>query len=201
MFILGLTGASGSGKSRLAELLARRGAAILDADKIYHEIVSHPSRCVDELAAEFGKSVLTCDGALNRAALAPLVFCGGELQKSRLAKLNEITHRHVRGEFVQKIEEHRKKGSRFLVLDVPLLFEAGMDSLCHTTVAVLADREVRLARIMKRDGIDRARAEARIDAQPQDDFYRTRSTFTVHNSGDESALEAEADRLLSICNL
>lgn len=196
MFVLGLTGGSGSGKSLLARLLAERGAAVLDADAVYHGITDHPSRCVEELAAAFGSSVLTPEGALDRAKLAPAVFCGGELQRSRLLRLNEITHRYVRAEFERLMHEHREMGCEFLVLDVPLLFEAGMDVLCDATLAVLASREVRIARITERDGIDRIRAEARIDAQPTDGFYTARASVTVRNDGDKAALEAEAERLL-----
>lgn len=195
MFVLGLTGGSGSGKSRFATLLAQNGATVLDADAIYHSITDTPSRCTEELAAAFGADVLAENGALNRPALASVVFSGQD-RDEKLATLNAITHRYVREEFDRLIAEHREKGSSFLVLDVPLLFEAHMDVLCDATVAVLADREVRLARITARDGIDRTRAEARINAQPSDEFYRTRAGFTVFNNGDETALQKEAETLL-----
>lgn len=196
VFVLGLTGGSGSGKSCLANLLAERGATVLDADAVYHSITDNPSRCVDELASAFGSAVLTPDGALDRAKLALTVFCGGEMQEARLARLNRITHRYVREEFDRLIAQNRKNGTAFLVLDVPLLFEAKMDLLCDATVAVLADRETRIARITARDNIDRTRAEARINAQPSDSFYIAHASITVHNDGEEASLAKEADALL-----
>ena len=195
MFVLGLTGGSGSGKSRLAAIFVQNGATVLDADAIYHAITDSPSRCTEELATAFGADILTPIGALNRPALAALVF-SGENRDEKLAALNAITHRYVREEFDRLIAMHRENGTSFLVLDVPLLFEANMDTLCDATVAVLADREVRLARITARDGIDRSKAEARINAQPTDEFYRTHASAVICNNRDEAALSEEAARLL-----
>jgi len=83
--------------------------------------------------------------------------------------------------------------SKLIVLDVPLLFESGIDQLCDLTLAVLADREGSLARIMKRDGIDRPRAEARLNSQPHDDFYRARADLLLHNTGTLAQFEEKVD--------
>ena len=79
-----------------------------------------------------------------------------------------------------------------VVLDVPILFDSGIDRLCDLTVGVLLPREISLARIMRRDSIDESRARARLDSQPGDDYYAARCDVLLHNTGDQSAFEAQA---------
>ena len=94
MFIIGITGPSGSGKGVVSEYLAAKGAKIIDADCVYHDLITSPSPCIDELVANFGKGILTDNGAIDRKKLAPLVF--GESNKEKLLLLNKITHKYVR---------------------------------------------------------------------------------------------------------
>ena len=97
-----------------------------------------------------------------------------------LADLNAITHGRVKAYMDRAIRETDR---RLVVLDVPLLFESGIDRLCDLTLGLLADREGSLRRIMARDGIDRERAERRLDAQPADGFYRARCDVLLENRG------------------
>lgn len=195
MLIIGITGGSGCGKSAFARYLATSPAAILDADRIYHELTEAPSPCTEALAAEFGDEVLNADGSLCRKALAPLVFGNTPAHTERLERLNEITHRFVRAVFEERIEELRASGCSAVVLDVPLLFEAGMEYLCDHVVAVIADVSARLTRIMERDGLDEAGAHHRLAAQPPDTFYTDRADFVIYNDGNLDNLRAEAEGL------
>lgn len=195
MLTIGITGGSGCGKSAFAKFLATPPVAILDADRIYHELTEAPSQCTEALAAEFGNEILNPDTSLCRKALAPLVFGNTPAHAERLDRLNEITHRFVRAVFEERIEELRASGCPAVVLDVPLLFEAGMEYLCDYVVAVIADVSARLSRIMERDGLDDAGARRRLAAQPPDTFYTDRADFVIYNDGNLDNLRTEAEGL------
>lgn len=191
MLRIGLTGGSGSGKSTAARIFASCGAKIVDADAVYHSLVSAPSACVSELASVFGKDILSPNGGLDRKKLAGIVFADSPEAKASLARLNEITHRYVRLECERLIDSYEQSGEAMVVLDVPLLFESGFDRICDVTVAVLAPRPARLARIMARDGIDETAAAARLASQPNDDFYRERAQFLLNNDGEIEELRLQ----------
>ncbi len=196
MKIIGLTGGSGCGKGVFAAILARRGIPSLDTDKVYHSLTDHDTPCVRELRQAFGDEIIAADGALSRKRLAEIVFFRDEKRAERQALLNRITHKYVKAECLQWLEKELLAGRRAVVLDVPLLFEAGLDEICDMTVAILAMRETRILRIMKRDGLSREAAEARIDAQPEDGYYITRADHCYYNDGTRSDLEAAAERIL-----
>lgn len=178
--ILGLTGPSGAGKSLVAKHLRdAHGFAWIDTDAVYHELTSSPSPCLDELQEAFGTGIIK-DGALNRPALAAIVFAGGAQDK--LLLLNAITHKHVIAESAKRIEAAKERGARGAILDAPLLFEAGADALCTHTCAVLADRAVRKARITARDNLSEDAADKRLDAQKPDAFYAERADFVFENN-------------------
>ncbi len=182
--IIGVTGRSGSGKSLLSQQLEATGAQVLDADKIYAELLKLDCPMTRMLNHHFPG--VWKDGVLDRKKLADIVFH----DEAALMTLNLITHSQVRAQ-MHYITAH--SDARLIVLDVPLLFESGIDRLCDTTLAVLADREGSLARIMKRDGIDRRRAEARLNNQPDDDFYRARADLLLHNTGSLAEFEEKID--------
>ena len=93
MTVIGLTGPSGSGKGKIAEILSEFGVRHIDADAVYHNILIPPSECLDELVEEFGYSILNAGGRLDRRALASVVF--GESNRDKLERLNKITHKYV----------------------------------------------------------------------------------------------------------
>ena len=182
--IIGVTGRSGSGKSLLSQRLAAMGAQVLDADKVYAELLKQDCPMTRMLDHHFPG--VWKDGVLDRKKLADRVFSDPEALKT----LNFITHSQVKAQMHVTVAH---SDSRLIVLDVPLLFESGIDQLCDLTLAVLADREGSLARIMKRDNIDRARAEARLNSQPDDDFYRARADLLLENKDDLAAFQAKID--------
>ena len=191
--ILGLTGPSGAGKGVLAQRLHdAHGFVWIDTDAVYHDLTSAPSPCLDELQSAFGTGIIK-QGALDRPALASIVFAKDA--KDKLELLNCITHKHVMEKSRRQIDAARQSGARGAVLDAPLLFEAGADALCTHTAAVLADRAVRLHRIITRDGLTEQAAQKRLDAQKSDDFYRQRADFVIYNNGTAQELYASADAL------
>lgn len=179
MLTVGLTGPSGAGKSVVGSLFAECGIPVLDADRIYHDLLIPPSACLDEIAAHFGKEILAGDGTLDRAKLGKIVFSDADA----LAALNAVAHRHVMREMRRQAEGYRLAGKPAVVYDAPQLFEAGADRDCDVVVSVLAAPEIRIARMMARDGITRERAIARMAAQKSDDFFRAHSDYVLENDG------------------
>ncbi|MBE6675992.1 MAG: dephospho-CoA kinase [Ruminococcaceae bacterium] len=191
--ILGLTGPSGAGKSVVAQRLRdAHGFTWIDTDAVYHDLTSTPSPCLDELRAAFGDGVIK-DGALHRPTLAAIVFAPDAGDKLEL--LNRITHKHVLAVTAQRIEDARQNGARGAIIDAPLLFESGADATCTHTLAVIADKETRLARIMARDNLSQEAAQKRLDAQKPDAYYCEKADFIIENNGDLQAMRGYADAL------
>jgi dephospho-CoA kinase len=195
LFVIGLTGPSGAGKSTVAAILASYGFPIIDADAVYHELLIPPSPCLDALTEAFTTDILHPDGTLNRPALARIVFDDSKSAEERRAFLNRITHRFVIEETHRRLTAYRASGLRCAVIDAPLLLEASMDADCDFTIAVLADRNIRLQRLRSRDNRSEQALLARIHAQPDDEFYRSRVNTVVYNNGDVTALQQEITRL------
>ena len=119
--IIGLTGPSGSGKSTIATHFADLGIPVIDADRVYHELLLPPSACLDAIAAAFSTAVLTADGHLNRPALAALVFEDSDAGRERLSQLNRITHRFVIERTNELLAQYREQHLAAAVIDAPLL--------------------------------------------------------------------------------
>ena len=189
MKIIGLTGPSGAGKSTVAGFFAAYGIPTIDADRVYHDILSAGGPCTDELTAAFGRDILNESGLVDRKKLGAAVF-GRADTPTRLQTLNAITHQYVMAQVDEETEALRRRGVRAVLFDAPQLFEAGADRKCDLVIGVLADKTHRLRRIMRRDGIDEAAALARLDAQKPDDFYRARCQLILENNGDERVVAA-----------
>lgn len=196
MLIVGLTGPSGAGKGVVASLLAGYGIPSIDTDKVYHDLLVPPSACLDELTARFGAEILSLDGTLNRGALAALVFSPGHGED--LADLNAIAHRHILNQTRQLLAVHKAEGAVAVLVDAPQLFESGFDRECGFILSVLAPYELRLARIMERDGLSEERARARLDASHSDEFFRDRSDAVIVNGESVDSMASEVRRLLAL---
>ncbi len=193
MLIIGLSGPSGAGKGYVASLLARYGVPSIDTDAVYHDLLIPPSPCLDELTARFGRAILDTNGHLDRAALAALVFAPGH--EVDLAELNTITHRHILREVRRLLDAYRATDTAAVLVDAPQLFESGFDRECDRVLSVLAPHDVRLSRILQRDGLTLDRAAARLAAQKPDAFFRERSDAILINDGTRP-LDGEVRRLL-----
>ena len=193
MLVIGLTGPSGAGKGAVSQLFASHGIPVIDADAVYHKLLIPPSACLCELVNVFGSQILATDGTLDRKVLGEIVFS----DKAQLARLNEITHRYVMATIREHIEAYRMQGKRAVILDAPQLFEAGADRDCNRIVSVIADRDIRIERILQRDGITKEAAMRRIDSQKSDSFFREHSHYLIENNGDLSALILSVQKILS----
>ena len=176
--VIGLTGQTGAGKSTVGESLLRRGMAWVDADAIAHDVADNEKVCLADLALEFTIDILNVDGTLNRKKLADIVFH----DKSKLRRLNEIIFPYIIRAIEAELVRLQEEGHRYIVLDAPTLFESGCDRYCDVIISVVADEQLRLQRIMSRDGLTYAEAEARIQAQHRESYYVRRSDFVIENN-------------------
>jgi len=192
MFVIGLTGPSGAGKGEVARIFSAYGLPIIDADDVYHRLLLPPSSCLKELTLEFGGDILTSSGELDRRKLGEIVFSN----PTALQRLNSIAHRYVMEDIHRRLEQLRRIGTRAAVLDAPQLFEAGAHRECGTVVAVLAEKRLRVERIMMRDGIDAESAYRRINAQKSDDYFRAHSDYVIENNGSAEHLQPIVHKIL-----
>ena len=181
MIKIGICGSSGSGKGYVCKLFSTYGYKWIDTDRVYRDLATPRSQCVSELKEYFGESILNSDGSLNRRELSKCVF-EGEGSKEKLKQLNKISHYHIRKETERIIKECEKNGYHGALIDAPVLFESGFDSLCDITVCVTAPSELKLERIMMRDGISLEKALARINSQLTDNELREKCDYEIDNS-------------------
>ena len=193
MLVIGLTGPTGAGKSRVAELFSAFGLPILNADDVYHALLIPPSPCLEELTDRFGREILTEAGTLDRKTLGKIVFSNPE----ELAALNAISHHYVMAEIRRKLDQLRRAEAIAAIIDAPQLFEAGADRDCNVIVSVLADRELRINRIMNRDRISSEEAIQRIAAQKSDTFFRAHSDYVIENNESPERLLASVRKILT----
>ena len=191
--VIGLTGPTGAGKSVIADAWRQAGVPIIDADKVARDIVEPDSACLTKLTEVFTTAILRADGTLDRKELARRAFANEKATQT----LNSITHPAIMAAIKQKLEDLEDNGYPFAVLDAPLLFEAGADALCQRIVAVTAPAELRLARIMERDGLDKDTALMRMSAQPDDAFYARDGVTVLSNRFTPQVLIEKAALILS----
>jgi dephospho-CoA kinase len=191
MKLVGLGGGIGSGKSSVSQLLALRGAVIVDADLIARQVVEPGTPALIALGDHFGSEILLPDGSLNRKALATIAFS----EPTQLAALNAITHPAIAEEIDRQINVHHRS-DRVVVLDAALLFDRARPGLAGSMV-VDVDPEVAVARLVAFRGFDEADARRRIAAQISREDRRALADVVIDNSGTPDELAGEVDRLWS----
>jgi len=189
MLILGLTGSFGSGKSTAAAIMEEMGAVVVDADRLAREAVEPGREAHGEIVEMFGANALDSDGKIDRAELARLVFTDPLKRKA----LEAIVHPRVRIEMRRRIEE--AEAGDVVALDVPLLFENGLDAECDKTCVVAIGEAERIERLARR-GVDEDEVGRRLAAQmPQDEKAR-RADYVIDNSSDLEAFRLQIGRLM-----
>ena len=191
MKVIGLTGGIASGKSTVSRYLREKGAAILDADAIAHALAEPGGSLYLAYHQHFGAAVLQEDGQLNRAAIGKIVFS----QPEERAWIDRSAHPLIQAEIKRQLAEKKRQDVPLIVLDVPLLFEAGWDKMTEENCLVDVSEAVQLARLMQRDGYDEQAARARIAAQMPLAEKRRRADRLIDNNGDLPATLRQVDRL------
>lgn len=165
MTILGITGGSGGGKTSALRALQSLGALVIDCDKLYHELLLQSAEMIGEINARF-QGVVT-DGTLDRKALGKIVFSDG----AALSELNDITHKFVKAEVSHRLTQWEDGGGTLAAIDAIALIESDLGALCDIVVGVTAPVDIRIGRIMARDGLSEDYARMRINAQKPDSFF------------------------------
>jgi dephospho-CoA kinase len=191
--VVGLTGGIATGKTTFAGALRARGVPVVDADALARAAVAPGAPALGEIVRVFGPAVLTPDGALDRKALAAIVFADAQARR----RLEAITHPAVRRAMAEETARLAAAGEALAFYDTPLLYEVGLERVLDSVAVVWAPRDVQRARLVARDGLSPAEAEARLAAQLPIDEKAARADFVVENVGTPADLGAKADRLLA----
>lgn len=194
MKIIGLTGGTGSGKGFVSERLKARKAYVIDADAVAHEIIEKGRPAYKAIVDYFGSEILDEDGNIFRRKLGNIVFS----DKDKLAFLNSCTHKYINMEIMRIIEEVKPQTNVYsaIIIDAPLLAEAGLVDICDDIWVVYADSEVRVKRIMERDSISEEQARNRIASQRSWEEYKELGAVIIDNSSDDENVERQLDALL-----
>ncbi|MCQ2482345.1 MAG: dephospho-CoA kinase [Clostridia bacterium] len=191
MFILGVTGGIGSGKSTVSSILRERGVLVLDADEISRKVTEADGLAIESIREAFGNRAIGPDNALNRKYMASVVFN----DNTKLDLLSSIIHRYVFEYMNKVIDEERNKGTKAIVLDVPIPVKNGFVSACNRIWVVTCDEEVRIQRLLKR-GMTEDDARRRISVQMTDDEYLAIGNCEIDNSGTLDELETRVQELI-----
>lgn len=176
MTIIGITGPTGAGKTTALNELEKLGGVIIDCDAVYHELLKSDLTLQGELQSRFG--VLTDEnGVFDRKKLGGVVFH----DPAALADLNAIAHRHVVDAVKVILSQAEQEKIPAAAIDAIALFESGLADLCQATVAITAPADIRVERIMAREGISREYAQSRVNAQNPEEFYTSRCQHTLRN--------------------
>lgn len=190
--VIGLTGGIGTGKSTASAYLRKKGFFVIDADQIARQIVEPGQPLLKTLIQTFGAQILKKDGSLDRKALASIVFQDVE----KRALLDRIMHGEILTMIDRQIEQYRKEPCGGILIDAPLLFETGLDKKCDRTWLIMADREIRIARVCARDNMTQEEVGDRIRNQMDDAEKQKRADIIIDNSGSRRELEQKLDEVL-----
>ena len=190
--IIGVTGTSGSGKTTVGSILAKKeNVVVIDADKVAKELNKPETEYMKEIRKTFGDSFFLSDGNLNRAKMAEEIYTNNNSRES----LNALTFKFVVDNILEKIKEIKSE-NKYIVIDAPLLFEAGLQNFCDYSISLISDYETKLERICKRDGISLETAKKRLGIQHDDSYYIEKSDFIIEN-GKNCNLELEVERIMN----
>ena len=190
MYIIGLTGGIGSGKSTVAEMLKEKGAVVLSADQVGHEVYQPGRPAWQAIVDAFGRQVVAADGGIDRKRLGAIVFADPEA----LRRLNAITHPRMKELMREKLAELEARDVSVAALEAALLFDAGWDDLTDEVCATVAPPAVAAQRTAGRSGISVAEALARIRSQMNNEERARRSDVIIETDCDLEETRAQIDR-------
>jgi len=193
LFILGLMGRAGSGKTTVARALERDGARVIEADRVGHEVADRDPAVRDALIAEYGPAVYRPDGTLDRARVAARVFQDAEAR----ARLDRLTHPRIVERIRGEIALLRREGFRgVVVVDAALMMRWGFERECDAVVAVISPEAAQMARLTRARGWSDAEASARLVAQDSNETLAAAADVTLDNHGTLEALALAAREAL-----
>lgn len=173
--IIGITGNSGSGKSEIAKILAKKiNAKIIDADLVVKELSKPGNEYYNKIIELFGKEILE-NNVLNKRKIADIIYTNQDKRE----ELNKLTYKYVVDEIKNRIKRNNKEN---IIIDAPLLFESGLNETCDFTIGVIADISKKIERICLRDNIDKETAKNRLNIQAKDEFYKAKADYIITNN-------------------
>lgn len=188
--IIGLTGQSGSGKSTVSDFLRKENFAVIDADEVSRSVAKNN---------KFLKEVMACypdcvaDSDLDRKKLAGIVFNN----PSELEKYTSLIYPYITFEVFKLIRSYKTSGHKIIILDAPTLFESGLNDICNSIISVVAPFEVKVKRLLERDGIPCEMVYSRINAQNSESFFESRSDYLIVNDSTIEELECKVKSLVN----
>ena len=191
MKVIGLTGGIGSGKSTVSQFLAELGAVIIDADKVGHEAFKPDTELWQEVVAAFGRQILAPEGDIDRGKLGKIVFGSSE----SLARLNRIMHPRMYDMVEARLEEYRRQGVDVVVLEAPLLLEAGWTPLVDEVWVTIAPEATVLKRLQERTELSEPESLARIRSQMSNEERVKHADVIINNDCDFTDLKARVSEL------
>ena len=189
MLTIGLTGGIGSGKSEVADMFRQLGVSVIDADVIAHQVVQPGTDALAEIVDVFGETVLTVDGALDRARLAGIVFDRPELRK----KLETIIHPLVREQIMARKAAHDDEP--YILVVIPLLLESGQGDLVDRVLVTDAAESTRINRVKARDGRSEQQIRSIMQNQADDAQRSAAADDSIDNNGSLDELRQQVDAL------
>jgi dephospho-CoA kinase len=159
--VIGLTGGIASGKSTVSNMLKEMSITVIDADVEARLAVMNGEPAYKEIIAEFGKNILLENGEIDRQKLGSIIFH----QADKRQRLNEIVHPEVRKRMLEQVEKAKKNKEDVIVLDIPLLFESNLTYMVEKTILVYVNSDIQIQRLMERNNLSPADAQARINSQ------------------------------------
>ena len=197
MKVIGLTGGIGSGKSTVAQFLGELGAAVVDLDKVGHDVLEKGRGAYKKVVREFGKDILAADGEIDRAKLGKIVFSDNDA----LRRLNRIVHPAIDKTVAKKIQEYRKKGVKAVVLEAAAMVEAGKTAPADEIWVTTAPRETVLRRLKERSGYSEEAAGQRFSSQLSNEEKIRRADVVIDTDCSleelKSRVAAEWEKLLT----
>ena len=191
MKVIGLTGGIGSGKSTVSQFLAELGVTIINADKVGHEVFKPDTEAWREVVAAFGKQVVSANGNIDREKLGAIVFGNPETR----ARLNQIMHPRIYDLVKAQLEEYRRQGVAVVVIEAPLLVEAGWTSLVDEVWVTTASEDTVLSRLKERTGLSEGESRARIRSQLPTEERILHADVVIDTDCDLDELKAKVKEL------
>ena len=191
VFKVAVTGGAGSGKSSVCNRLKELGIKIISSDALAREAVAPGSTAHEKILNYFGEAVLLSDGKLNRQMLRRIIVNDGAARLS----LERFIHPEISKLMQRKMAQAEQHGDRVVAVEVPLLFELGMEEQFDLVVVVSADPKLRVKRLMDRDNVSREDAEELLNVQMPDQEKVKRGGFVLSNNGSTEQLISSVDRL------
>ena len=189
---IGITGGIGSGKSMVTDLLKEKGFGVIDADEVSREAAMPGEPAMLRLREDLGDEVFNEDGSLNRQELAKIIFN----DPVALISVNEIFHGDIKERMEAHTRTYEEKGDQVVFISAPLLYEADADWMTDEVWLVTADEDIRIRRVMKRDGISEEDVRARMENQMPEEEKRVKADIIIENNESLEKLYSNVDKLI-----